>query len=216
MGNPSQENQSAAWRVTSSAQDLARRVADGSLSEQFVKSGLERLKDGLEIRPPRKLSKTPVIVIDEAGFEKLVVPYAPSFQELKTSSGFGWNGDVTEERFKRRPFEQADGEILTKLHAPNRLIWSMEAMLELEDMGAAGATIREGVEWAKSHKVTDYPSNIVIALLGSAWQSSGGSLYVPYLYQSDGRWYVNCYWHSRGRWDASVQFLAVRRRKFQH
>lgn len=151
-------------------------------------------------------------VKDEEGFERQSVPYAPSFKELEAASGVFWHSDVTEDRFKRRLFEHGDGEILTKLHAPMRFIWFLEVMNELEDMTCLGATIREGVAWAQTHDVNDYPSDIVIALLGSAWQFSGGNLSVPYLYRRGGRWCLRRDLFNCSQWDAVVQFLAVRRK----
>jgi len=152
-------------------------------------------------------------VFDEEGFEIATLEYTPDLAIMRARQDIGWNDVVTDDNFPRRSFEQGSGEVQSKLHAPGRQIRLVEVVLELDDMDTSGMTIREGVAWALTHSVDDYPVDVKIQLLGSARQHSDERLDVPFLCRFEGEWYLSCDWfYYYDQWDANTKFLAVRRK----
>ncbi len=159
----------------------------------------------------RKPGEAPPCVFDTDGFETSTLDYSPDLATIKAESEIDWDGHITDEHFKRRPFEQGVGEVQIKQYFQSRLAWSLEVNHELEDMGCSGATIREGVDWALKHDPKKF-GGCVIALLGSVWQRSGDCLCIALLVVQDGQWCLEYRWGDFDRWHEATLFLAVRRK----
>jgi len=143
-------------------------------------------------------------------FGSVMADYDAEIRALLNKYNIGFDDEIHDITFPRRPFEQGKRRISTCLHSTSVIITgSVKTIFEIQDTGADVATIREGLVWASTQDVRDYPRSVVIGLLGSVRQTSDGEFIITFLQNQNNAWFLNINPVAHAGWHGGTLFLKV-------
>ena len=143
-------------------------------------------------------------------FGSVMTDYDQEIRTLLKKHKIGSDANIHDLSFPRRPFEQGKRRISACLHSTNVIITgSVKTIFEIQDTGADVATIREGLAWASTQDVRDYPRGVVVALLGSIRQTSDGDFKITCLENQNNEWFLNINPVAHVGWHGGTLFLKV-------
>lgn len=191
-----------------SAQDLARRVGEGSLSLDRVKIGIQMLSEGGD---PDVIKVNPSLPTAD-GLKRLVLePDRPldSWREVLKIEKRDWSDDIQTYFGEPEPWEVGLSEVWYDVEAPDQAIWSLEASNRLSGRGLHGFTQRMGFALAKAEPKLVRKASM--ALIGSARPGSVHNLLLPYFSLDGGRLCARVAWNGNGSWGYGLVFPGFRK-----